>query len=198
MDTAADAHPRRRVRMARCVAAALALVLSAGPAGASATTSTHADASGAVRVAASNGAQTAPGFPWAWPVTGPRAVVEPFRAPAHDYGPGHRGMDIAAQPDAVVRSPAAGVIAFRGMVVDRPLITIDHGAGYVTTLEPVTSTLAPGDAVAAGESVGAVALGGHSPRGALHVGVRIDGRYVNPHGLFGAVPRAILLPCCAD
>jgi len=184
--------------MARCLAAALALVLSTGPAGASATTSTHADASGAVRVAASNGAQTAPGFPWAWPVTGPRAVVEPFRAPAHDYGPGHRGMDIAAQPDAVVRSPAAGVIAFRGMVVDRPLITIDHGAGYVTTLEPVTSTLAPGDAVAAGESVGAVGLGGHSPRGALHVGVRIDGRYVNPHGLFGAVPRAILLPCCAD
>ena len=140
----------------------------------------------------------APGHPWLWPTDGARLVIAPFRAPAHDYGPGHRGMDVAAEPGSPVRAPAAGVIAFRGTVVDRPLITIDHGGGYVTTLEPVASELSPGDAVAAGEPLGTVAAGGHAPRGTLHVGVRVDDVYVNPRGLFGRPPRAILLPCCAS
>ncbi|MGW9626786.1 murein hydrolase activator EnvC family protein [Microbacterium sp. NPDC055521] len=133
---------------------------------------------------------------WQWPVDGIRSVVEPFRAPAHEYGPGHRGMDVAAVAGADVGAPAAGVVAFRGTVVDRPLITIDHGGGRVSTWEPVASALSPGDAVAAGDLIGTVAAGGHAERGALHVGVRLDGRYVNPLPLFGAVPRAILLPCC--
>ena len=37
---------------------------------------------------------------------------------------------------------------------------------------------------------------GPVPAGPLHVGVRIDKRYVNPRGLFGLPPRAVLLPCC--
>lgn len=139
----------------------------------------------------------APGYPWQWPTPGPRTVIAPFRAPVHDYGPGHRGMDIVAQAGAEVRAPAAGVVAFRGVVADRPLLTIDHGDGYVSTLEPVESGLSPGDAVSAGAGVGIVAAGGHTSQGALHVGVRVDKRYVNPRGLFGLMPRAVLLPCCA-
>lgn len=133
---------------------------------------------------------------WEWPVRGARSIVAPFRAPAHEYGPGHRGMDVAvgASPDVI--APAPGVVAFRGTVVDRPLITIDHGGGRVSTWEPVSSALSPGDAVAAGDLIGTVAAGGHTARGALHVGVRLDGRYVNPLPLFGEVPRAVLLPCC--
>ncbi|WP_313355689.1 M23 family metallopeptidase [Microbacterium sp.] len=133
---------------------------------------------------------------WEWPVDGARSVVEPFRAPAHEYGPGHRGMDVAAVAGADVRAPAAGVVAFRGTVVDRPLITIDHGGGRVSTWEPVASALSPGDVVSAGDLIGTVAAGGHAERGTLHVGVRLDVRYVNPLPLFGEVPRAILLPCC--
>ncbi|WDH80129.1 M23 family metallopeptidase [Microbacterium esteraromaticum] len=139
----------------------------------------------------------APGFPWRWPVGGARRVVEPFRAPAHDYGPGHRGMDIAVVPGADVHAPAGGVVAFRGTVVDRPLVTIDHGSGFVSTWEPVSSSLAPGDVVTAGAVIGAVAEGGHTVRGAMHIGVRVDGEYVNPLPLFGQVPRAVLLPCCS-
>lgn len=153
-------------------------------------------AGGASESPSRTSADAAPGFPWAWPVDGARTVTEPFRAPAHDYGPGHRGMDVAAEPDAVVRSPAAGVVAFRGTVADRPLITIDHGGGYVSTLEPVASDLRAGAAVTAGDAVGVVASGGHAARGTLHVGVRVEGRYVNPRGLFGGMPRAVLLPCC--
>ncbi|MFD5225349.1 murein hydrolase activator EnvC family protein [Microbacterium sp. NPDC058342] len=173
-----------RTRLRRIVAALmLGAVLIAG--------------TGALSAAAVDGrAGEAPvDSPWRWPADGPREVLVPFRAPAHEYGPGHRGMDVDAGSGVPVLAPAAGIVAFRGVVVDRPLITIDHGGGYVTTLEPVASELTPGDAVAAGERVGIVASGGHA-MGSLHVGVRIDGRYVNPLGLFGLVPRAVLLPCC--
>ena len=138
---------------------------------------------------------------WLWPVEGRRTVVSPFRAPAHDYAAGHRGMDIVAATEddseegTPVRAPAAGRIAFRGVVVDRPLITIEHEDGLVTTLEPVLSDLNHGDAVKAGEQVGTTSVGGHSVRGTIHVGVRLNGVYVNPMIFFGGVPRAVLLPC---
>lgn len=146
--------------------------------------------------AASRVDETVPGYPWSWPVGGARSVVAPFRAPAHEYGPGHRGLDIAADPRAEVHAAAAGIVAFRGTVVDRPLLTIDHGGGYVSTWEPLDSDLIPGEAVAAGAVIGTVASGGHSVPGTLHVGVRRNDQYINPLPLFGDVPRAVLLPCC--
>ncbi|WP_136043836.1 MULTISPECIES: murein hydrolase activator EnvC family protein [unclassified Microbacterium] len=133
---------------------------------------------------------------WRWPLTGVKAVVEPFRAPAHEYGAGHRGVDLASSIDAPVTAPADGTVAVRGTVVDRPLLTIQHADGLVSTFEPLRTTLDPGDAVSAGQEIGFVDLGGHSPAGALHLGVRRDGNYINPMLLFGSVPRAVLLPCC--
>jgi murein DD-endopeptidase MepM/ murein hydrolase activator NlpD len=133
---------------------------------------------------------------WLWPVEGPHTVVVAYRAPAHEYGPGHRGIDVAAGIGDPVRAPADGVVAFRGTVVDRPLITIEHAGGYVTTFEPLLSDLSPGDAVAAGDVIGTVDAGGHAAAGTLHVGVRLHGVYINPLLLFGDVPRAVLLPCC--
>ncbi|MFK4791826.1 murein hydrolase activator EnvC family protein [Microbacterium sp. ZW T5_56] len=128
-------------------------------------------------------------------------VTAPFLAPPHAYGAGHRGIDLASLAggsDVVVRAPADGVIAFVGTVVDRPLLTIDHGDGLVTTLEPVRSDLAVGTLVHAAEDLGTVASGGHAAGGELHFGVRLDGEYINPLLLLGGVPRAILLPCCSD
>jgi murein DD-endopeptidase MepM/ murein hydrolase activator NlpD len=134
---------------------------------------------------------------WIWPTPGTRVVLEPFRAPAHVYGAGHRGIDIEAVIGSVVVAPAPGVVAFRGVVVDRPLLTIEHDGGLITTFEPVDSSLAPGDSVAAGDAIGVVSSGGHTAPGALHLGVRLEGVYINPLLLFGGVPRAVLLPCCA-
>ncbi|MBS1905367.1 MAG: peptidoglycan DD-metalloendopeptidase family protein [Actinobacteria bacterium] len=168
------------------------LVPVLGPALPSATAAASAAAS-AVPAAVDDPAL--PDGDWLWPVTGARSVVAPFRAPAHDYGPGHRGIDISAAGE--VRAPADGVIAFRGVVVDRPLLTIDHGNGLVTTLEPVQSALSPGTAVRRGDAVAVAAAGGHAPAGTLHVGVRWGGAYINPMLLFGGVPRAVLLPCGA-
>jgi len=133
---------------------------------------------------------------WSWPVAGPRAVAAPFRAPAHEYGAGHRGVDLAAVVGAEVSAPADGVVAFRGTVVDRPLLTIEHTGGLVTTLEPVRSTLVAGDVVSAGQALGVLDIGGHTAAGSLHLGVRLDGDYINPLLLFDGVPRAVLLPCC--
>jgi murein DD-endopeptidase MepM/ murein hydrolase activator NlpD len=141
-------------------------------------------------------ATTAPDPPWIWPAQEPRVVVEAYRAPAHAYGAGHRGVDVVAVRGSPVLSPAAGVVAFRGTVVDRPLLTITHAGGVVTTLEPVESSLSPGDVLAAGDQVGTVSTGGHSAPDALHIGVRVDGAYIDPMSMFGGAERAVLLPCC--
>lgn len=137
-----------------------------------------------------------PEAPWRWPVDGAREVSTAYRAPAHAYGPGHRGMDVGAPLASAVTSPADGVVAFQGMVVDRPVLTIRHADGLVSTFEPLESSLRPGDTVRQGQEIGRVAAGGHTAPGALHVGVRRDGVYINPMLLFDEVPRARLLPCC--
>lgn len=167
-------------------AAALVLGLSVAVVPASA-------AAGAVSTGA--GARPTASGSWVWPLAGP-TVVRAYQAPAHEYGPGHRGVDVRGTSERV-RAPRAGVVAFAGRVADRGVITIDHGDGYVTTLEPVRSSLTAGMRVTRGETVGAVAAGGHTAPGALHFGVRDDGAYVNPQLLFGEIPRAVLLPCCS-
>lgn len=154
-------------------------------------------------VASASGAFVSAGDPdgdyprWAWPLDGAPEVTAPYRAPAHEYGPGHRGIDLASVPGPVVHAPADGVVAYRGIVVDRALLTIEHPGGYVSTFEPLTSDLSPGDVVSAGQPIGTVAIGGHAVAGTLHLGVRLGGAYINPMLLFGDVPRAVLLPCCA-
>jgi murein DD-endopeptidase MepM/ murein hydrolase activator NlpD len=132
---------------------------------------------------------------WVWPVA-PAHVVARFVAPAHEYGPGHRGIDLRASSGSEIVSPAAGVVAFAGSVAGRGIVTIDHGAGLVTTLEPVRALVAIGATVWAGEVVAVADVGGHTALGALHFGVREYGRYIDPRVLLGGVPRAILLPCC--
>lgn len=113
------------------------------------------------------------------PVT-PARVVAPFRAPATDYGPGHRGVDFAAAPGADVVSPVAGVVSFAAAVGGRPVLSIRADA-RVVTLEPVVASVSVGTFVVAGSLVGTVDLGGHCAGRCVHVGMRINGRYVPPY-----------------
>lgn len=192
-----------RVAVAAALVGALTGALTGAPASVGAAEVRGAaapDEARAVVAAAGDGGRDVGGAvqprdAWRWPVA-PARIVAPFAAPAHAYGPGHRGVDLAADVGATAVAPAAGVVAFSGRVVDRGVLTIDHGDGLVSTLEPLESTPPVGTAVVAGVPVGRVDRGGHSAPGTLHLGVREHGVYVNPLGLFGELPRAVLLPCC--
>ncbi|WP_284233865.1 M23 family metallopeptidase [Arenivirga flava] len=132
---------------------------------------------------------------WSWPIGPPRTVVRDFEAPPTPYEAGHRGIDLRAAAGTEVLAPEDGVVHFAGVVVDRPVLSIRHADGLLSSFEPVATALAAGDAVRAGEVIGTVADDGHCAGGCLHVGARLDGtEYVSPLLFLGGVPRAVLLP----
>lgn len=106
---------------------------------------------------------------------------------------GHRGVDLGAA-DEVVLSPADGVVVFVGTVVDRPVMTIDHGSGLLSSFEPVTASVAEGDAVRAGQEVGRISTAPHCPSLCVHWGVRKHGEYVNPLPFVADRRPSVLLP----
>ncbi len=133
-----------------------------------------------------------PGPSWAWPVAEPHAIVRPFVAPATPYAAGHRGIDVRA-PGGTVFAPAAGVVHFAGVVVDRPVLSIRHPGGLISSYEPVETALTAGEAVRRGDVIGTV-VAGHCASDCLHFGVRLDGEYVNPLKYLGGLPYSVLLP----
>lgn len=131
---------------------------------------------------------------WIWPVGSKGPLLRSFEAPASAYSAGHRGIDLVAVAGMPVRSPADGVVSFVGVVVDRPVLSIQHGDDLLSSLEPVTATVAVGDRVTAGQVVGEVAVGAHCSARCVHLGVRRHGQYISPMLFFGGIPRAVLLP----
>ncbi len=125
------------------------------------------------------------------PVT-PVSVSRLASLPANDWLPGHRGIDLSTAIGHTVTSPAAGVVTYVGFVVDRPVVSVRHRGGLVSSLEPVDATIQVGQTVEAGDPLGTVAdAPGHcSPTACVHWGLRFAGEYVNPldylHG-FGPV-----------
>jgi murein DD-endopeptidase MepM/ murein hydrolase activator NlpD len=132
---------------------------------------------------------------WQWPLAPRPPVLRGFDPPPKPWLSGHRGVDLGfAGAGAQVLSPAAGTVSFSGVVVDRPVITIDHGGGLRSSFEPVESTLAAGDAVAAGQVIGTVVPGHCPPAQCLHWGVRDGEQYVNPLQFVLDLRPSILLP----
>lgn len=130
--------------------------------------------------------------PWAWPVE-PHEVVRAFDAPATPYGPGHRGIDIAASAGSTVLAPQDGVVRFAGPVAGRPVLSIEHEGGLVSSFEPVEPLVAAGDAVERGQQIGVLQPGHAAGAARLHLGARLHGEYVDPLTLLG-VERPVLLP----
>ncbi|WIB76214.1 M23 family metallopeptidase [Curtobacterium sp. MCPF17_002] len=175
---------------------------AAGAAGADAAgaDASGADASGAEASGADAGSDETPvtgsdaAAPWVWP-TGTRVVVRPWDAPADDYSAGHRGLDVPAALGTAAVAVDDGTVAFAGSVGGRQVVTVDHGDGLVSTLDSISPKVAAGDVVEQGDEVGAVAVG-HCPAAVpcLHLGARIDGRYVNPTPYLPAAEWPVLLP----
>src|SRR5690606_31066246 len=114
-------------------------------------------------------------------------------APPHRYGPGHRGIDVSA-PEGTVRAVEAGTVRFAGSVAGRPVLSILHADGLISTYEPVTALVAEGDAVTAGQVVGQLWDGEpHCASGpCLHLGARRGQDYLDPLLLLGARGPSVL------
>ncbi|MGW2637950.1 peptidoglycan DD-metalloendopeptidase family protein [Streptomyces sp. NPDC001348] len=121
----------------------------------------------------------------AWPVGTRPAVVRGWEPPASVYGPGHRGVDLAAAAPAPVRAVAAGRVSFAGRVAGRGVVAVElAGTGLRTTYEPVKPSVRKGDEVEAGETVGRVeAADGHCGGGCLHWGLLSGHTYLDPLSL---------------
>lgn len=139
-------------------------------------------------------ASGAGGAVWAWPVAAPHPVVRPFVGPPNPWSPGHRGIDVGTTPGAVVLAPDDGVVHFAGVVVDRPVLSIAHAGGVLSSVEPVTADVAKGDVVTRGQTVGVLDPGHCADRSCLHLGARVDGEYVSPLLFLGGVEPSVLLP----
>lgn len=130
---------------------------------------------------------------WTPPLGQPLIVSGPYQPPPTPYASGHRGIDLPAEPGDAIRAPAAGTVSFVGTVVDRGVLSLRIDDRTVLSLEPVTAeTLAEGDSVRQGQDIGIMASGGHCATECVHLGVRIDGKYVNPMRYFLGKP--VLVP----
>ncbi|MET3721189.1 MULTISPECIES: M23 family metallopeptidase [unclassified Arthrobacter] len=138
---------------------------------------------------------TAPRPAWDWPLAPRPAVMRAFDPPDKPWMSGHRGVDLKATHDGVpVTSPASGTVSFVGVVVDRPVITIDHGGGLRSSFEPVESRLTAGTVVAQGEIIGTLQAGHCGALACVHWGVRRADDYVNPLEFVTDLLPSILLP----
>ncbi len=139
--------------------------------------------------------EAAPRGSWDWPLPPRPAVLRAFDPPDKPWMSGHRGVDLEAMHDGVpVTSPESGTVSFVGVVVDRPVITIDHGGGVRSSFEPVDSPLAVGSVVAKGSSIGTLQPGHCGASACVHWGVRRGDAYVNPLEFVTDLRPSILLP----
>ncbi|WP_259390658.1 M23 family metallopeptidase [Actinomyces sp. 2119] len=123
-----------------------------------------------------------PGTRYGWPTGEAAAVLQPFDPPALVWGAGHRGVDLGAPAGSPVLAAADGTVAFSGVVVDRPVVSVDHLDGIRTTYEPVEPVVSAGQAVTRGQMLGTLVAGHRTDgRDALHWGARTGPTsYVNP------------------
>ncbi|MFF0848093.1 murein hydrolase activator EnvC family protein [Streptomyces olivaceus] len=119
-----------------------------------------------------------------WPVGTRPAVLRGWVPPATPYGPGHRGVDLAAADGAPVRAVAAGRVSFAGRVAGRGVVSVElAGTGEPplrTTYEPVRAAVHKGDRVAAGQVLGTAEAAGSHCTACLHWGLLRGDTYLDP------------------
>jgi murein DD-endopeptidase MepM/ murein hydrolase activator NlpD len=113
-------------------------------------------------------------------------------------------VDFAAGPGTSVHSAVSGRVAFAGPVAGQTWVTVETTPGVLASVGPLRGTsLSVGAEVTAGDSLGPLAAGHAATdpmtgvaRSAVHLSLRVDGRYIDPlpwlAGL--AAPRLVPLP----
>ena len=129
-------------------------------------------------------ASPAPAFAagsWMWPVTGP--VIRTFDPPEDPFGSGHRGIDVAAPVATPVLAAEAGTVTFAGRVGGELFVTVDHGGGLASTYSWLSSAgVGRNDVVGRGQVIASSGTGhpGSPEPAHLHLGVKLNGEYVDP------------------
>ncbi|MFD9888870.1 murein hydrolase activator EnvC family protein [Amycolatopsis sp. NPDC059027] len=131
-----------------------------------------------------------------WPLSPVPKVTRYFDAPGTPFGPGHRGVDLAAAPGQQVLTAAEGVVVFAGVLAGRGVVSVDHDGGLRTTYEPVTPSVSAGEQVYRGQPLGTVVAGhpGCTVAACLHWGVRRGHEYLDPLALTGEQGEIRLKP----
>lgn len=128
---------------------------------------------------------------WAYvdPTTGAPAATHVTRGadiPEKNWLPGHRGVDLAARTGQEILAAEDGTVAYVGVIVGVPVISIDHADGIRTTYQPVFPTVSVGEEVKEGQPIGKMA-----PTNSEHVGLHWGAKtgpdtYINPLSLLDA------------
>lgn len=131
---------------------------------------------------------TEPSGDRSWPLAGRPLVVRGWEPPPGPYGPGHRGVDLAAPAGAPVLAAASGTVVFAGQVAGRGVLSVEvAGSGDPPlrfTYEPVRAQVGTGDEVTAGQPVAVAGPGpSHCAAGCLHWGLRRGDVYLDPLSL---------------
>jgi hypothetical protein len=107
----------------------------------------------------------------------------------------HRGLDLGAPEGAAVVAAAEGIVTFAGLVPAdgggrSTAVTITTPSGLLVTVSPLLATsVGKGEHVVAGDEVGTLAGAGDasSAQPHVHFSVRVDGTYIDPEPMLGAV-----------
>jgi murein DD-endopeptidase MepM/ murein hydrolase activator NlpD len=136
--------------------------------------------------------------PWMPPVAGGTGVGRGFDPPEEPWLPGHRGVDLAAEPGDPIHAAGPGRVHFAGDVAGTPVVSVSHGV-LRTTYLPVVAEVSQGEPVEAGDPLGTLAeRPRHCPdRPCLHWGLLRGGEYLDPLSLLGRGEIRLLPPRCA-
>lgn len=119
-----------------------------------------------------------------------------FAAPKTVYGAGHRGVDFALEVGSRINAPAAGELYFKGMVVDREVVTIHTSDGYLASFEPACTNLAVGEQVKAGQEFAwhcrPSANYEYHCKSCVHFSARSSFGYISPDYLLGNLKPSVL------
>ncbi|GAB18047.1 peptidase M23 family protein [Gordonia effusa NBRC 100432] len=130
---------------------------------------------------------------YGWPLSPRPRVVTPYDPPDQRWQSGHRGVDLAASAGSSVLAAGSGTVSFAGDVGGKPVVSIRHADGLLTTYEPVDAIVSKGQTVTRGQVIGTVTSGhaGCPTTTCLHWGARrgsgSSAVYLNPLALVDAV-----------
>ena len=135
---------------------------------------------------------------WQVPVAKP-VLERHFLQPSSDYSAGHRGVDYLVKQGQSVFAPADGAVRFAGRVVNRGVMTLEHGSTLLASFEPVCPLLPVGSLVERGDEIATIC---DEPDYENHCGVRIclhfslrkESGYLSPLVTIGGLSPSRLLP----